>query len=231
MEQKHTILAIGAHVGDMELTAGMLLAACARQGGTVVTLALTAGEKGAPAGADTAAYRAQKVAEAEEFARRLGGTARVLDYADGLLPDTDEVRFAVCDQIRSVRPDIIITHHGAGMHKDHMLCHRIVEDARFYAGVAGFVRSQPAHFARTLYFAENWEDATDFRPQVYMDVSDGYELWKQAITAHWFAQHSTSFPYMEYYDALSRVRGIEARTRRAECFMIPVENRRLVTSL
>ena len=54
---------------------------------------------------------------------------------------------------------------------------------------------------------------------------------KQAITAHWFAVHSTSFPYMEYYDALSRVRGIEARTQRAECFMIPDENHRIVTSL
>ena len=32
METKHTILAIGAHIGDMELTAGMLLAACAKQG-------------------------------------------------------------------------------------------------------------------------------------------------------------------------------------------------------
>lgn len=45
-----TILAIGAHVGDMELTAGALLASCAVSGGRAVTLALTAGEKGAPPG-------------------------------------------------------------------------------------------------------------------------------------------------------------------------------------
>lgn len=41
----HTILAIGAHVGDAELTAGALLATCAVHGGRAVTLALTAGEK------------------------------------------------------------------------------------------------------------------------------------------------------------------------------------------
>ncbi len=231
MERKQTILAVGAHIGDMELTAGMLLATCASQGGSIATLALTAGEKGAPAGADVAAYRRQKVSEAQEFARRLGGSAYVLDYPDGLLPDSDEARFAVCDIIREVKPDILITHHRCSMHKDHALCHRIVEDARFYAGIAGFERERPAHFARTLYFAENWEDAVDFKPYVYLDVSAGYELWKQAITAHWFAVHSTSFPYMEYYDALSRVRGIEARTQRAECFMIPDENHRIVTSL
>ena len=68
-----TILAIGAHVGDMELTAGGVLASCAVQGGKIVTLALTAGEKGAPAGADVAAYRAQKCSEASAFAKMLGG--------------------------------------------------------------------------------------------------------------------------------------------------------------
>ena len=65
----HTILAIGAHVGDAELTAGALLATCAVHGGRAVTLALTAGEKGAPAGADVAQYRKNKIAEAEAFAK------------------------------------------------------------------------------------------------------------------------------------------------------------------
>lgn len=228
---EHTILAVGAHVGDMELTAGLLLAACAAGGGKIVTLALTAGEKGAPAGADVAAYRNQKVAEARAFAAKLGGEAQVLGYADGLLPDDDEARFAVCDVIRRVKPDILVTHAKNSMHKDHMACHRIVQDARFYAGIAGFERALPAHFARTLYFAENWEDAVGFEPQVYLDVTAGYELWKEAAATQWFATHSTSFPYLEYYDALSRVRGIEARTGRAECFMLSSEERRAVNRL
>ena len=94
----HTVLAIGAHVGDAELTAGALLATCAVHGGKAVTLALTAGEKGAPIGADIAAYRADKIAQAEAFARDLGGEAYVLQYEDGLVPDNDEIRFAVCDR-------------------------------------------------------------------------------------------------------------------------------------
>ena len=73
MMKTHTILAIGAHVGDAELTAGALLATCAVHGGRAVTLALTAGEKGAPAGADVAQYRKNKIAEAEAFAKELGG--------------------------------------------------------------------------------------------------------------------------------------------------------------
>ena len=111
-----TILAIGAHVGDMELTAGALLASCAVSGGHAVTLALTAGEKGAPAGADVAAYRQEKIAQAQAFMRDLGGEAIVLDHPDGLLPNNDAVRFEVCDIIRRVKPDIIVTHHACSMH-------------------------------------------------------------------------------------------------------------------
>ena len=132
-----TILAVGAHIGDMELTCGALLAANAVHGGRSVTLALTAGEKGAPAGADVAEYRKSKIAEAEAFAAELGGEAIVLGYPDGLLPDNDEARFAVCDVIRRVKPDILITHHAHSMHKDHAACRRIVTDAWFYAAIEG----------------------------------------------------------------------------------------------
>ena len=193
----HTVLAIGAHVGDAELTAGALLATCAVHGGKAVTLALTAGEKGAPIGADIAAYRADKIAQAEAFARDLGGEAYVLQYEDGLVPDDDEIRFAVCDIIRKVKPDIIVTHHAQSMHKDHAACHRIVVDAWFYAAIEGFRRELPRHFAQKLYFAENWEDAPGFEPYVYLDVSDGYALWEEAIDHHGVASHATSFPYKE----------------------------------
>lgn len=107
---KLTILAVGGHIGDMELTAGMALAKHALEGAHIVTLALTAGEKGAPAGRDIADYRKQKVQEAQAFAGMLKGEAIVFDYPDGELPDNDEVRFQVCDVIRKVKPDILITH-------------------------------------------------------------------------------------------------------------------------
>lgn len=226
-----TILAIGAHVGDAELTSGAALAACAAQGGKIYTLALTAGEKGAPKGADIEAYRQDKIGQARAFAADLGGEAFVLDYADGLLPDNDEVRFAVCDVIRAVKPDVILTHHENSMHKDHSACHRIVVDAWFYAAIAGFQRELPPHFARQLLFAENWEDAPGFTPQVYIDVTDGFPLWEKAIDHHWFAIHSTSFPYKEYYSHLKRLRGIEGRKGYCECFMRLPEQQHTVSAL
>lgn len=226
-----TILAVGAHVGDMELTAGGVLATCAVQGGRIFTLALTAGEKGVPAGRDVAEYRVQKCAEAEAFAGMLGGTAQVLDYPDGLLADDNEARMKVCDVIRAVKPDIILTHHSRSMHKDHAACHRIVQDAWFYAATPGFVRKDPAHFAK-ICFTENWEDAVGFKPYLYKEVSrEGFELWQKAVQTQWFVTGSTSFPYYEYYSHLKRLRGIEARKAYAETYMVLPEEQKIVQSL
>lgn len=227
-DKKATILAIGAHVGDMELTAGGVLATHALKGDHIVTLALTAGEKGAPAGRDLQDYRAQKVGEAETFAKMLEGRAIVFDYPDGELPDNEEVRYQVCDVIREVRPDVIITHFKNSMHKDHENTHKIVKDAWFYAGNGFFQRSHPPHFAPKLYFAENWEDAVDFKPYLYIDITEGFELWQKAAATHWFVTGSKSFPYLEYYNHLSRVRGIEARKGRAQCFAILPESMKQV---
>ena len=228
---KLTILAVGGHIGDMELTAGMALAKHALEGAHIVTLALTAGEKGAPAGRDIADYRKQKVQEAQAFAGMLKGEAIVFDYPDGELPDNDEVRFQVCDVIRKVKPDILITHFKSAMHKDHNNTHKIVNDARFYASLPGFLRENPPHFAGRLYYAENWEDSARFKKYVYMEVTpEGFELWKKAITTHWFAVNSTSFHYKEYYEHLMRCNGCLAGREYAQAFNIDEEQKKIVIS-
>lgn len=228
-ESKLTILAIGGHVGDMELTAGGVLASHSLKGDRIVTLALTAGERGVLAGQDVSEYREQKVREANAFAEMLGGEAIVFDIPDGELQDNEEMRLRVCDVIRDVRPNVIITHFKNSMHKDHMTTHLIVNDARFFAGLAAMKREKPSFFASRLYYAENWEDAVDYKPYVYVDFSkEAYDLWIKAVSLHWFVTGSKSFPYLEYYKHLSRVRGIEARKEYAETFMIPEETMRVL---
>jgi LmbE family N-acetylglucosaminyl deacetylase len=228
-EEKLTILAIGGHVGDMELTAGGVLASHSLKGDRIVTLALTAGERGVPPGRDVMEYRKQKVSEAKAFAEMLGGEAIVFDIPDGELPDNEEMRYKLCDVIRQVRPNVIITHFKNSMHKDHMTTHRIVNDARFFAGLGPLKRENSAFFASKLYYAENWEDAVDYKPYVYVDFSeDAYDLWIKAVSLHWFVTGSKSFAYLEYYKHLVKVRGIEARKQYAQTFMIPEENMRVL---
>lgn len=230
-EEKQTILAIGGHVGDMELTAGGVLAGHALKGDRIVTLALTAGERGVPAGREVGEYREQKVREAQEFAQLLGGEAIVFDTPDGELQNNEENRLQVCDVIRRVKPNVIITHYKSSMHKDHNTTHLIVTDARYYAALPPLKRELSAHFAARLYYAENWEDAVDYKPYVYVDFDQAaFDLWVEAVSKHWFVTGSKSFPYLEYYKHLARVRGIEARKLYAETFMIPPETLRVLKS-
>ena len=224
-----TIMAIGAHIGDMELTCGAVLATRSLEGDHVVTVALTAGEKGNPPDMTVADYRHQKEREAREFMELLGGSAVVLPYADGELRSDDDVKYAVCDVIREHKPDVLITHWAKSIHKDHTAAHSIVHDSQYYAALPGFERELPPHFAAGPYYAENWEDPFDFTPTVYFGVSQaGFDLWSKAIELHWFALNSTSFRYRDYYTHLISVRGIEARREYAQAFDVPPMSKRSV---
>lgn len=228
MSEQLTILAIGAHVGDVELASGGVLASHSLKGDKIYTLALTAGERGVPAGMDVVEYRKQKVEEAHTFAHMLGGEAFVFDYEDGEIPNTEQIRFEICDIIRKVKPNIIITHWKNSMHKDHALTHHLVNDARFFASMPTIKRELPNHFAARLYYSENWEDAVDYVPYLYVDFDQAaFDLWIDALSKHWFVTNSKSFKYMDYYKALAVVRGCEARKQYAEAFMVPEETMKL----
>ncbi|MFD1931009.1 PIG-L deacetylase family protein [Nonomuraea mangrovi] len=222
------VLAIGAHAGDMDLTAGAVLAQHVLEGHRATLLHLTLGERGHPR-LPVPEYAKQKHDEAEAFARAIGAEARFLDYEDGLLPDDEDVKMRVGDLIRELRPDVVLTHWSRSIHKDHARTHRIVEDARFYGGLKTLERERPAHWAGQLFYADNWEDAEGYRPDVFFELTDeAYQVWSEAITGYAFARGETyGFPYVDYYRALTTVRGAPAGFRRAQAFAAPVGSRDL----
>lgn len=226
------IMAIGGHVGDAELTTGGLLATLSLQGYRIVTVAMTGGEKGNPPSISVEEYRKQKEREAKEFAEFLGGEAIVFPYKDGELSDNDIVRFELCDLIRQYRPKAVLTHWKNSMHKDHELTHKIVKDAQFYAALPAFERELPPHFANGPYYAQNWEDSVGFTPYTYMEVTkEGFELWQNAIQTSWFALHSSSFHYAEYYAGIMRTNGLLIRKEYAEAFDIEEIQKRMIITV
>ncbi len=229
MEKQKVIMAIGGHVGDAELTSGGVLATLSLSGWKVVTVALTGGERGNPPHLSVAEYRIQKEKEAHDFAQMLRGEAIVLPYIDGELPDNEKVRLEVCDIIRKYKPDVITTHWKYSMHKDHIATSNIVRDAHFLAALPGVTRENPHHFARGPYYAENWEDAEKFTPYLYINVSsEGFKLWEEAISTHWFTTNSKSFKYKEYYASLMKCRGCIARSEYAVAFDIDEHSKKVV---
>lgn len=229
---KKVIMAVGGHIGDAELTCGGVLATASLRGDKIVTVAMTGGERGNPPGVSVADYRIQKEREAHSFAEMLGGEAVIFPYADGELPETDEVKFQLCDVIRKYKPDVLLTHWKNSMHKDHIATNHIVIDAQFFAGLPSVERELPAHSAAGPYYAENWEDSDDYLPYVYAEVtSQGFELWYKAISTHWFTVHSPSFHYREYYATLMKMRGYLCHKEYAETFTVDdYQKKRIVTS-
>ncbi len=220
-QARRTFLAVGAHAGDMEITCGAVLAKHSRAGDRVVLLHLTAGEGGNPRLAPEE-YGAQKRREAEAAAKELGAEVLFGPFRDGELPNDEHARSFVADVIRQVMPTYIIAHWRHSIHTDHVAAHDVTTDAVLLASLAGVQSALPVHRGvRRVLYAENWEDKEDFSPFVYVDVSDAVEIWEKAVTRYEFIRGGiSSYPYLEYYRALLKVRGAESGFRFAEAFDI-----------
>src|SRR5579884_432019 len=157
--QQRTILAVGAHAADADLTMGALLAHQKKLGDRVVILHMTLGEAGNPKLAP-AAYAEQKRREAEAAAKDLGAEVIFAPYADAMLPNDEQARQYVTDVIRQVRPTYVITHWKNSGHKDHRNTSAIVTDAAFMAELEAVKTAHaPWRGVRAVYYAENWEDS------------------------------------------------------------------------
>jgi N-acetylglucosamine malate deacetylase 1 len=228
-----TILAVGAHAGDAELTSGLLLARQRMRGDRIVILHLTLGE-GGNTKLSPDAYGAQKRREALAAGAAIGAEVVFAPYRDGELPNDEAARRLVADVIRRVKPVYVITHWRESVHKDHAAAHAVVRDAVLLASLAGVVTEHPPHRGiRGVWYAENWEDADGFRPYVYVDVTGALERWREAVAKYEFVRGTiSSFRYLDYYTALATVRGAEARKTHAVAFDVEsYAKRRVVDSL
>ncbi len=233
MGERKTVLAIGAHAGDMEVSCGAVLYKHAQQGDRVVLLHLTLGEGGNPR-MTPAAYGEQKRREAEAIARAMGAEVLFGPYRDGELPVSDEARLFVADAIRTVKPTHIVTHWRNSIHKDHAAAYVLTMDAVLLASLESVDTGHERHRGvRAIYFTENWEDPEGFAPYFLVDVSAQLNAWQSWITTYEFIKGGiSSFAYLDYYTALARVRGAVAGTTYAVAFDVdPFEKRRVVGEL
>lgn len=204
-EKQLRILTIGAHAADHELAAGMIIAKAAKAGHKVVILSLTPGEKGHPK-LGPADYARQKIAEAERCAGILGAETIVLPHGDATFAVTEEIKFEVCDIIRDLKPDVVITHWKNSIHKDHRNAHLIAMDACFYARLRTIERVKPAHWFNKIYFSENWEDMEEYEPDIYVDTTDVFDQYCEALASFELWNGGTGWPYADYYKSLARMR-------------------------
>ncbi|NJD02388.1 MAG: hypothetical protein FIA99_07300, partial [Ruminiclostridium sp.] len=120
---------------------------------------------------------------------------RFLHYDDSILLVTNELISAVARIIRSIRPDIVITHYpleNAGVESHHGTAGKIVLNAIQYAGAVDFQDSNPSHRVPQVFFMAP-QEAT-FKPtsisgstnvfcDYYVDITDVAEQKVKALDA------------------------------------------------
>ncbi len=212
------VLAIAAHPGDVFFAMGAPVAVATHSGGQGTLLSLSLGERGSPS-VPAQQYGVSQEQAAEKAAASLHAKALFLHYPDGEVPANEETKFAVCDLIRECKPSTVVTHWKGSWHKDHRACHEIVQDAIFYAGLPAIVRKASAHTVKKLYFASNWEDASDFAADTYLDITPVCDDWLNACSAFPMWRGENGFRYSDYYSSVAVANGCLSNFKRAVALM------------
>jgi LmbE family N-acetylglucosaminyl deacetylase len=137
------LLMLVAHPDDAEFLAGGLAAMHTRRGGSVKFVSLTNGDAGhhVEAGPRLAQRRRK---EAEAAAAIIGATAEVWPHHDGCLEPTLELRWQVIREIRTFKPDLVLTHRTNDYHPDHRAVGSVVRDACYLVTVPALAPEAPA---------------------------------------------------------------------------------------
>lgn len=220
-----TVLAVGGHIGDMDLAAGPALAQNVLDGGASVLVALTPGERGHPR-MPVAEYREVKIAEGRAFAEAIGASFEVFDdLSDGLLTDDEPTAARLALVLRRYRPDTLIAHWKHSIHSDHERASALAVRARYLAGLPGWHTDVAGdegrrHGTARLLYSENWEDAEGYAATHHLPIGDeAFGLWRSAIEGEMFARGETyGFRYIDYYTAQLTLRGCLAGCSRAVGF-------------
>ncbi len=170
------VLAIGAHPDDIEMICGGTVAKLIDRGYKVAIIDMTRGEMGTRGTPET------RAAEAAAAAKVLGVTERInLDCGDGRMENTEENRVKVIEQIRRLRPKLILTHYWDDLHPDHSATGHIVKDTMYPSGFANYpAEGDPFRANEYLFFMAHFP----FDPSFIVDVSDYHEKKLEAVRCY-----------------------------------------------
>ena len=160
------VLGIGAHPDDIEIFMYGLLSIYKKEGHQVYTMIATDGAKGG-------AIKGKKLAQ-QRVNEAISGLAKIsspifLNLPDGELGLELEHRKIIKENILKIMPDLIITHSENDYHADHRSLSLITKGA-----VSHYI---PILYCDTLM-------GVNFSPNYYVDITDHYELKKEAVLKH-----------------------------------------------
>ncbi|MBN1849304.1 MAG: PIG-L family deacetylase [Deltaproteobacteria bacterium] len=224
-DPKTRILVVAAHPDDEILGCGGTLARAIRNGACVEVMFLSEGTSARfPLGEyDSQEYRTQAATrrkEAEEALKALGINEMSFCERLGCQFDTYPILSIVKDienKMESYSPTMLFTHNPLEVNIDHRITYEAVEAA-----------CRPVHdwVPKEIYLFEvvcsgSWTFQSRFRPNVFVDISDVWEIKMKAWQCYKGEQKPYPFPRSQMgQETLARYRGISAGLEKAEAFCL-----------
>ncbi|MCY2966071.1 MAG: PIG-L family deacetylase, partial [Planctomycetota bacterium] len=167
------LLILGAHPDDAEYHAGGLAIKYRRAGHVVKLVSATDGGAGhyALSGTELSMIRKR---EAERSAASIGAISELWRFPDGRLEPTLELRERVIREIRTFRPDLVLTHRTCDYHPDHRAIGQAVQDASYMVTVPSICPDTPILRRDPVVAMMNdrFTRPVPMRPDVVIDVTD-----------------------------------------------------------
>lgn len=193
--QPKVVLGVAAHPDDLDVIAGGTIAKFAAQGAEIHYLILTDGGKGSNDPTATSAHLTElRHAEQQAALTIVGGKSiTFLDYPDGELEISLELKKQIVKSIRSVKPDVVITmdptviysaENGSINHPDHRAAGQATLDAVFPLARDRLTfpellsEGYEPHKTETILLS-NFNESN-----FAVDISDTFETKLMAINAH-----------------------------------------------
>ena len=218
-----TVLAIGAHPGDIEALCAGTLALLRKQGWRVVLASIT------PDGPAASTPARERVAEATRSAAILDAEYRCIEGPGFTVFFSDAPCRHVVGLIRATGPELVLTHSSLDNVADRSETSRIVRQACISAPVRDYVvqnvagGEQPTKHVPHLYYVDPFE-GQDFlgrqvTPSLIVDISSAIDAKEQMLAV--FADLGESRGHDEYLERVrdwSRQRGQQAGCTHGEGF-------------
>ena len=202
------IIAIGAHLDDVEIACGGTIARAIDHGHKVKILVLSDSSYSNYDG-EVLRTREEALKEGREAAQILGvPDLEVLNFPTKDIPHHSSVVEAIESRLNQFKADVIFTHWPFDTHQAHRNTGlSTLSAARYYTSILMYEPMMPAG-----------RSYVGFRPQVYIDISEYINRKIEALKAHVSQYRKYGDAWLEAVESRCRLRGFEMGVKHAEAF-------------
>lgn len=207
---KKVIVAIGAHLDDIELAVGGVIAKAIRDGHDAHMIVMS---RSGYTDYDGNVMRTDEAAmqEGRNAAKILGcKDLDILDFSNKDIAYDSKTVEAIEKRINLIKPDIIFTHWPFDTHQSHV--------------AVGKATISAARRYNSIYFYEpispSGRSYVGFRPQMYVDITDVIDIKIAALDAHVTEKNKYGDYWLRGVQARAAFRGYEMGKMYGEAFEV-----------